>query len=351
VLGVAALVLSLALLSGFQDHVVGRLAEEAPHVLVTPSGRADFEAGEGVASRLASLPGVASVTPVVRGRGWLTVRGQAIPVALAGREGAEGITLDPSQARQLSALPGEDVTIVSSRTRLSPLGPVPVTASLQVARVAAAGTGRRQPEAIVPAGAARRLFGLAEGGATGFEVRLADPEEAAAVAGRAREVLGASSTATTTWREANRPLLLALRLERVVLFATVFLVVVVAGLNLAATSAVLAATRRGDAAVLTVLGATPRALARVFLLAGLFLGVAGTATGLLLGAAVAVVLDVTRAIPLPAQLFALAHVPFKPGARDLLSVGVFSLAWSFLSALVPARMAARVDVTEALRAG
>ena len=340
---------ALALLSGFQSHVLARLAAEAPHVLVTPAGRPDFLAGEGAGARLAALPGVVEVTPVVRGRGWITVRGQAVPAVLAGREGAEGMTLDPAQARQLSALPGEEVTVVSSRTRLSPLGPVPVTASLEITDVSATATGRRQPEAILPADAARRLFGLPEGAATGFELRLSDPEAAPGLASLAQAALG--EVATTTWREANRPLLLALRLERVVLFATVFLVVVVAGLNLAATSAVLAATRRGDAAVLTVLGATPRALGRVFLFAGLLLGAAGTLAGLALGVAIAVVLDVTHAIPLPAQLFALAHVPFKPAVRDLLAVGVFSLAWSFLSSLVPARMAARVDVTEALRAG
>ncbi len=347
----AALVVSLALLSGFQAHVLTRLAEEAPHVLVSPAGRPDFAAAEGAAGRLAEIPGVVSVTPVVRGRGWITVRGQAIPAVLAGREGAEGIRLDPAQARQLSVLPGEDVTIVSSRTRLSPLGPVPVTATLSVKEVGATATGRRQPEAVLPAETTRRLFGLPEGGATGFELRLADPGAAPDVASRARETLGMTSTATTTWQEANRPLLLALRLERIAIFATVFLVVVVAGLNLAATSAVLAATRRGDAAVLTVLGASPSVLSRVFLLVGLLLGAVGTLTGLLLGAVVAVVLDATHAIPLPAELFALAHVPFKPGARDLLAVGAFSLAWSFLSSFAPARMAARVDVTEALRAG
>lgn len=351
VLGVAALVLSLALLSGFQSHVLARLAEEAPHVLVTPAGRPDFGAGEGAAEKLAALPGVVGVAPVVRGRGWITARGHAVPAVLSGREGADGVTLDPAQARQLMAYPGEEVTVVSSRTRLSPLGPVPVTAAFPVVEVAVVSTGRRQPEAVLPADAARRLFGLPEGGATGFELRLREAEAAPRVAALARQALGAGETTATTWRDANRPLLLALRLERVVLFATVFLVVVVAGLNLAATSAVLAATRRGDAAVLTVLGATPAVLARVFLLAGLLLGAAGTLAGLALGTAASVVLDVTRAIPLPAQLFSLAHVPFKPGARDLVAVGAFSLLWSFLSSLVPARMAARVDVTEALRAG
>ncbi len=291
------------------------------------------------------------MTPVVRGRGWITARGQAVPAVLVGREGRDGIRLDPAQARQLSILAGEDVTIVSSRTRLSPLGPVPVTASIQVTEVGALATGRKQPEAVLPAGVARRLFGLPEGGATGFELRLSDPEAAPGLSLAAREALGAKTTATTTWQEANRPLLLALRLERVAIFATVFLVVIVAGLNLAATSAVLAATRRSDAAVLTVLGASPRVLGRIFLFAGLLLGIAGTLAGLVLGFVLAVVLDATHAIPLPAELFALAHVPFRPAARDLLAVGAFSLAWSFLSSFVPARMAARVDVTEALRAG
>ena len=183
VLGVAALVVSLALLAGFQAHVLTRLAEEAPHVLVSPAGRPDFAAAEGaaegVAGRLAEIPGVV-VTPVVRGRGWITVRGQAIPAVLAGREGAEGIRLDPAQARQLSVLPGEDVTIVSSRTRLSPLGPVPVTVTLSVKEVGATATGRRQPEAVLPAETARRLFGLPEGGATGYELRLAHADGARA---------------------------------------------------------------------------------------------------------------------------------------------------------------------------
>ncbi|MBK9964273.1 MAG: ABC transporter permease [Holophagales bacterium] len=351
VLGVGALVLSLALLSGFQAHVRTRLAEEAPHVLVAPAGRPDFTAAEGAAAKLALLDGVVSVTPVVRGRGWITARGQAVPAVLVGREQRDGIRLDPAQARQLSILAGEDVTIVSSRTRLSPLGPVPLTASIRVTEVAALATGRKQPEAVLPAGMARRLFGLPEGGATGFELRLSDPEAAPAMALAVREALGAETTATTTWQEANRPLLLALRLERVAIFATVFLVVIVAGLNLAATSAVLAATRRGDAAVLTVLGASPRLLGRIFLFAGLLLGFAGTFCRPRAGRRPRRYSRRDPRHPASGRALRARPRPVQARARDLLAVGAFSLVWSFVSSFVPARMAARVDVTEALRAG
>ena len=243
------------------------------------------------------------------------------------------------------------VTAVSSRSRLSPLGPVPITASFEVTDIARALGGRRAAaEAVVPIEAARRLFALGEGGATGYEVALAEPAKAEEAARLVRSALG-PGVATATWEEANRPLVLALRLERIVLFATVFLIVVVAGLNLAATSAVLVATRRADAAVLSVLGASPRTLAAVFLAAGTLVGSLGTATGLVAGAGLAIVLDVTRAIPLPAQLFTLAHVPFRVQAADIAAIGLFSLAWSLLAASLPARAAMRLDVTETLRAG
>ncbi len=289
------------------------------------------------------------MTPEVRGRGWLTTRGQAVPALFVGRAGQAGLTIDPGQARSLSALAGDALTVVSSRTRLSPLGPVPITASLLLGGIAPAATGRREPEARLPLEEARRLLALAPGEATGYELRLSDPDRADEVARAAAAAAGLPVT-TTTWQQANRPLVLALRLERVVLFATVFLVVVVAGLNLAATSAVLVATRSADAAVLSVLGAAPKAIERVFVAAGLLLGAAGTAAGLLGGAALAVALDRTAAIPLPAQLFSLAHVPFRVEPLDVGAVAVFSLLWSYVAASVPARLAARLPVTEVLRA-
>jgi lipoprotein-releasing system permease protein len=210
-------------------------------------------------------------------------------------------------------------------------------------------TGRRAPEAILPIDVARRLFALGASGAGGYEMRLSDPSHAPRTAVLIREALG-STVRVTTWEEANRALVLALRLERIVLFVTVFLIVIVAGLNLAATAAVLAATRAADAAVLAVLGASPRTVASVFRWAGGAVGAAGTVAGVLVGAVGARVLDRTGAIPLPAQLYALSHVPFRVEALDLVAVALLSLAWSFLAASIPARTAARRNVSEVLRA-
>ena len=348
-LGVAALVVSLALLAGFQTHIRSRLLAETPHLTFTPAGRDAFTPADGLAEKLAKLPGVVSVSPVARGRIWVSVSGRTAPAAAVGRDGTKGLVLDLSQARPLGAVAGEDVTVVSSRTRLSPLGPVPIAVSMSLEKVVPASTGRREPEAVLPLETARRLFALPEGGASAYEVFLADPRTAADVARTALAGLG-GGVAATTWEEANRSLVLALKLERAVLFATVFLIVIVAGLNLAATSAVLAATRASDAAILSVLGASPRTVARVFLAAGTGVGLLGTAAGALIGTVAALVLDATRAIPLPAHLYALAHVPFRVEPLELAAVVALSVLWSFAASSLPARTAARRPVAEVLRA-
>jgi lipoprotein-releasing system permease protein len=347
-LGVAALVISLALLAGFQAHIRGRLLAETPHLTVTPKGRDAFGAAEGLEAKIQAVPGVAAVFPVARGRVWISIAGKTAPVEAVGRAGVRGLVLDLNQARPLGALTGDAVTIVSSRTRLSPLGPVPIVVSGTVAELASPSSARRASEAVLPLDDARRLFALPEGGATGYEVFLADPSAASARATAIAAALG-GEVSLTTWEEANRSLVLALKLERTVLFATVFLIVIVAGLNLAATSAVFAATRAGDAAVLSVLGASPRAVASVFLAAGAAVGVAGTAVGALLGTAGALVLDRTRAIPLPARLYSLTHVPFRVDGLELLAVVGLSVVWSLVAASIPARAASRRSVAEALR--
>jgi lipoprotein-releasing system permease protein len=348
-LGVAALVISLALLAGFQAHVRARLAEETPHVVVTPAGRAEFRAREGVEARLGGIAGVADVAPVARGRVWLTLRGVAVPCDAVGRRGAKGLVVDPAQAHPLGAFPGDTVTVVSTRSRLSPLGPVPIVSSMKIEDFAPSNAGRRLPEATLPLGDARRLFALGDDGATGYEVKVKDPALAGRVAREIDTIFGAS-VVTKTWEEANRALVSALKLERSVLFATVFLIVIVAGLNLAATSAVLAATRAGDAAVLSVLGASPRTVASVFLTAGAAVGVVGTLAGIALGAALATLANSLELIPLPGQVYGLAHVPFRVEPLDVVLVAVLSFLWSVAAASFPARAASRQDVAEVLRA-
>jgi lipoprotein-releasing system permease protein len=347
-LGVAALVVSLALLAGFQAHVKSRLLAETPHLLVTPAGRGVFHDVDRLGGRLAAVPGVVSVSPVARGRVWVSMGRDAAPAEIVGREKTKGLVLDVAQARPLGIVPGETVTLVSSRSRLSPLGPVPIVSTMQVSALAPASAGRRAAEASLPLDEARRLFALGPDGATGYEVFLKDAEHPGKAAVAVAAALG-PTVSVTTWEEQNRALVLALKLERFVLFAAVFLIVIVAGLNLAATSAVLAATRAGDAAVLSVLGASPKTVEQVFRAAGGGVGVAGTVLGVALGTSVAFVLEKFGLVPLPAQLYGMSHAPFRVDLFDVVAVAALSILWAFVVASVPARTAARQPAVEALR--
>ena len=347
-LGVAALVVSLALLAGFQTHVRSRLLAETPHLLVTPAGRDAFHDVDRIGTKLAAVPGVVSVSPIVRGRVWVSMGRDAAPAEIVGREKTKGLVLDVLQARPLGIVPGETVTLVSSRSRLSPLGPVPIVSTLKVTSLAPSATGRRAAEASLPLDEARRLFALGPDGATGYEVFLKDAEHPGRAAVAIAAALGPSVT-LTTWEEQNRALVLALRLERFVLFAAVFLIVIVAGLNLAATSAVLAATRARDAAVLSVLGASPKTVEKVFRAAGGGVGMAGTLAGVILGVVAAVLLEKFGLVPLPAQLYGMSHAPFRVDPLDVCAVATLSVLWAFVVASVPARTAARQPAVEALR--
>ncbi len=347
-LGVAALVVSLALLAGFQTHVKSRLLAETPHLLVTPAGRGAFHDVDRVGGRLAAVPGVVSVSPVARGRVWVSMGRDAAPAEIVGRERTKGLVLDVAQARPLGVVPGETVTLVSSRSRLSPLGPVPIVSTMKVLALAPASAGRRAAEASLPLDEARRLFALGPDGATGYEVLLKDAGHPGKGAAAVAAALGPTVT-VTTWEEQNRALVLALRLERFVLFAAVFLIVIVAGLNLAATSAVLAATRAGDAAMLSVLGASPKTVENVFRAAGGGVGLAGTILGVALGTLAATLLEKFGVVPLPAQLYGMSHAPFRVDLFDVVVVAALSTLWAFVVASVPARTAARQPAVEALR--
>jgi lipoprotein-releasing system permease protein len=348
VLGVGALIVALALLSGFQNHIKDRLISETPHVTVRPKARAEFLPSDGLLPVLEKLAGVEKVSPFVRGRVWVTQSSRSAPADAVGRENLKGITTDPGLANSLGLLPGVELTLVSSRTRLSPLGPVPIVISQTLTRVVPPVTSRRKPELELPIEDARRLMALPDEAASGYEVRLkepADPSEIAdAIANRFPDVL------VTTWEDSNRPLVAALKLERIVLFTTISLIVIVAGLNLAAITAVLAATRAGDAAVLAVLGASPMMVGRVFLAAGVLLGTAGTAVGAMLGSSVAFLLDRYQLLPLPSRLYSIDHVPFRLDGLDLTAVVVLAFVWSVLVSYVPARAVARMNTVEVLRA-
>jgi len=216
--------------------------------------------------------------------------------------------------------------VTSSRTRLSPLGPLPVTVVFRIAEIRHAAVLEKTPDIEVPENAARLLSGLPSG-ARAYEARLANPARAE-LAARAVSILLGPGYRVQTWRELNAPLSFALRLEKGVIFATVALVIVVAALNIVSNIALTVVEKKRDLGVLTSLGAT---------------------LGVLVGVSASLFLDRYEIVTLPADVYLLTHVPFAVHPREVAFVAAFALATAVAAAALPARAAARLAPGEAIR--
>jgi len=344
-LGAAALVVTLALLEGFQSTIRTQLAASGVHAELRPRiGRA-LPDGDWVARLRAAHPEL-EVRMVRGGAVWCLGPDSAVPADLEAVDTLSRVEVNRILAAELGAGVGTEVTIASPRLTLSPLGPLPLRRRVDVAAVGATQPGDERAVIRVPLQLGGELLGSTAPRAV--DLRAHDPRRAWEVASDVqRDVPG--GVEVVSFAELNRPLLAALALERVMIGFGVGLVMVVAALNLLCNLALLAAEKRADVAVLAAAGLAPSRVRRLFLLLGLGVGALGGILGTVLGAAAAALLERTHALPLPRGVFIVSHVPFRvtPGAVTVV-LGVSLLA-ALLASLAPARAAARRDVLEGLR--
>ena len=357
-IGVAALVISLALLSGFQDRIRTQMAERSPHLRVSPARGALLIDPEAARAALAALPGVVEVAPVIEGRGWLSDAEGATVVPVRFRSGAFAAQSfpagQPPPARLASVAAGRTgtragslVRLTSSRTRLSPIGPIPIAMVFRVDEIRRGSAFDRSPEVEVTEAAARALAAL-PAGAPAWSARF-DRVERAEEAARAVAARLGPAYRVQTWKDLNASLGFALRLEKLVIFVTVALVILVAALNIVSNVALLVIEKKRDLGVFATLGATPASLARVYRMLGLFIGALGTGLGLFFGAGGAWLADRYHLLPLPADVYMLSHVPFAIHPLELLAVALFAMATALGAAVLPARAAVRLAPAEAIR--
>jgi len=347
-LGVMALVVTLALLEGFQSSIRRELVERATHARVEPAHGRRLEGAVQLASVLQEqLPGV-EIVQVVRGTCLVSSPGDAVPAAVVGRSDATRVTVDEILAGRLGVSRGDAVEVISPRQRLTPMGPLPVRQRVELADVVLPEPGSESGSVQLPLAQAQRLLW---GGPVVEAIELRHPSDPWRLGHQVRIALGerAGEMRVQGLAELHRPLLLALALERVMIFVAVGLILVVAALNLLCNVAMVAAEKRRDLAVLAGLGLTPRAVRRLFLLLGLGIGLVGSVAGAVVGVAVSVALDSTQALPLPRGVFVVASVPFavQPGAVAVVLVA--ALVMASLASWLPARLVARREPAEGLR--
>ena len=392
-IGVMTLNIVLAVMTGFEEDLRDRILGFNPHIVLVSYAGTIANPDE-VVQKVRDTPGVAAAAPLVYSQVMLSsgqsvsgvvVRGVPPDLeeavidlqahltsgSLAGLgapfevliEGSDkdadnngrpdtttltGVILGQELAKQLGLAIGDPVSIVSPLGTPSPVGPIP-----KVKRFALAGTfdsGMYDYDSgllYMGLADAQKFFGLGNA-ITGVEIRVTDLYDAERVARRLEQTLGTPFRARD-WMEVNRNLFLAFKLEKVVYFIVLTLIVLVAAFNIVATLIMVVMEKRKDIAILKSMGATERSIARIFMLKGLIIGVVGTLLGVIGGYAGCWVLRRYQFVELPKDVFYVSTLPVRVYGENFAAVALVSVVICLLATIYPARQAAGLAPVEVIR--
>ena len=378
-LGVAALIIVLSVMNGFQKEVRDRMLSVVSHIEIYSVDGQALPDVAGTIARARGNPEVIGAAPFIAAQALIAegedmkgaiVRGidpaqegAVTDVAAATRGGAIsrlvpggfGIVLGRDLARQLGVHEGDRVTLVAPSGQVTPAGVVPRLKQMTV--VGTFDSGHYEYDAglaMIHVDDAARIFRV--DGPTGVRLRLRDlhraPEVAADLYGRLGDNL-----LVRDWTQQNRTWFAAVQVEKRMMFIILTLIVAVAAFNLVSTLVMTVTDKRADIAILRTLGASPRSIMGVFVVQGSLVGVIGTLSGLLLGLLVAFNIDVIvpaiehllHASFLPKDIYLLDRMPSEPQAHDIVPIALISLVLAFAATLYPSWRASRVNPAEALR--
>ena len=378
-LGVAALIIVLSVMNGFQKEVRDRMLSVVSHIEVyqaqggaLPDWQATAQQARSNAQVVGAAPFIAAQALIARGdemRGAI-VRGispneEATVTDLAAqlkdttlarlKPGAWGIVLGIELARSLGVGEGDSVTIVAPGGQVTPAGVGPRLKQLTV--VGTFNVGHFEYDsglALIHIDDAAKLFRFE--GPTGVQLKLKDLHQARQVADQLQTSLG-PAVQVRDWTRTNRNWFDAVQVEKRLMFIILTLIVAVAAFNLVSTLVMTVTDKRADIAILRTLGASPRSIMAIFIVQGATSGVIGTALGVGGGLLVAYNIDViVPAIEgllqvsfLPSSIYLISRMPSQPQQGDILPIAVISLVLAFLATLYPSWRASRVQPAEALR--
>jgi lipoprotein-releasing system permease protein len=374
--GVMALVIALAINNGFRTSLERNLLGLTAHVsILEKEPGAGIEGWEQLAAKLARLPHVKSASPALYDGGFLAgpINGDAvqikgipigagapIPEALshlkAGTIGAlrsaegepPGIILGYRFAERLGAVVGKPIKLMIPRGHMTPLGPRPSYVDLRVAGVFESGFFEFDNYlGFMDLPTMQKIFDLGDV-LNSMELRLDDVDAAPQVAAAAEPLIG-PKLAATTWQEQNRPILNALRMERIVTVVTIGLIQVVAALNILIALVMMVMEKHRDIAILMSMGARARQIRRIFVWEGAMIGAVGTIIGLTAGYTICYFADKYHWLRLDESVYSISFVPFTTRWADGVWIAAAAMAVSLIATIYPARSATRIAPVESLR--
>jgi lipoprotein-releasing system permease protein len=377
-LGVATLIIVMAVMNGFRTELLDKILGLNGHLLVQPleSPLTDFNQ---VAERVSAIPGVRLAAPIVEGQALASspfaangvlVRGikaadldKLASVAknvkqgtLEGFDEGKGLAIGKRLADQLSVRAGDNLTLVSPRGAVTPMGTTPRIKVYKVAAVFEIGMSEYDAAFVfMPLPEAQAYFNRPND-VTAIEVYTTDPDNI----DRYRKLVADAAARPVyliDWRQRNATFFNALQVERNVMFLILTLIVLVAALNIVSGLIMLVKDKSADIGIMRTMGATQGAVMRIFLITGASIGVVGTLTGFIVGTVVCLNVEsirqflsfVTRTELFSPELYFLSRLPAEMNIAETAAVVVMALALSLLATLYPSWRAARLDPVETLR--
>lgn len=372
-LGVAALIVVLAVMTGFQDGIRDRIIAGNPHLLVFQAGGQALADATTLARRTQEVPGVRAAAPFVLQQALFTgaagaahggllrgvdlaspsvaadLRGQLRLGSLEALSGSEGgILLGHELARQLGALPGDSVTVISPQGAMTAVGMVPRMRRYVVAGTVEMGMHEMDSSLAYVALPAAQEFANLGTGVTGIEAKLHDPFDAKRV-GRAVAAALGPRVWIRDWMDLNRNLFAALQLEKLALFVIVTIIVLVAAFAIIGHLVLLVAEKRKEIGILKAIGASSGSITVVFFVIGMTIGAVGTAAGSAVGLALIWAQNTFKIIRLAGDVYQIDHLPMKLTGGDFALVVAATLLLSFLATIFPARRAGALAPADVLR--
>jgi lipoprotein-releasing system permease protein len=378
VLGVATLIIVMAVMNGFRHELLDKILGLNGHLLIQPLEK-PLTDWEEVAARITAVKGVTLAAPIVEGQalasspfnaGGVLVRGirlkdlEGLPSvvnnikqgSLGGFDDGQGVAIGRRLGDQLSLRAGDNITLVAPRGAVTPMGTTPRIKVYKIAAVFEIGMSEYDSAMVfMPLKEAQAYFNRA-GDVTAIEVYTDNPDKVDAYRKAVQEA-AQRPIFMIDWRQRNATFFNALQVERNVMFMILTLIVLVAALNIVSGLIMLVKDKGQDIAILRTMGATQGAIMRVFLITGAAIGVVGTLVGFLLGVVVCLNIEnlrqflswLTSTELFSPELYFLSHLPADMDTGETTAVVVMALALSLLATLYPSWRAARLDPVEALR--
>lgn len=378
-LGVAALIIVLSVMNGFQKEVRDRMLSVIAHVEMFEARGAALDDWRTTAALARQNPQVVGAAPFVAAQA-LVARGDEMRAAvvrgispadeatvtdLAARlrdstlaalsDGSWNVVLGAELARSLNVRVGDKVTLVVAGGQMTPAGVIPRLKQFTLSGTFEAGHYEYDSAlALINLDDAARLFRT--DGPTGVQLRLRDVQQARSVASQLAQTMG-PQLIVRDWTRTNKNWFDAVQIEKRLMFIILTLIVAVAAFNLVSTLVMTVTDKRADIAILRTLGASPRSIMGVFIVQGATAGIIGTLGGVAFGLLVAFNIDViVPAIErllgvafLPGSIYLISRMPSEPLMSDIAPIAIISLLLAFAATLYPSWRASRVNPAEALR--